>query len=327
MNATPRSLTPSPIQQSVSLKSIALLFLKLGTIAFGGPAAHIALMNEEVVRKRAWLTEQEFLDYLSAPNFIPGPNSTEMAIHIGRRRAGWPGLLTAGACFILPAALIVTAIAWAYVRFGTLPQAEGLLYAIKPVVIAVVIQALWKLGRSAIKNGWLAAVAALAVGLIVIGMNELLVLLVGGVLALAVKIKLSQLRQQKAFWIPVLVLSQGVKCGSCYWRRGIVAHVSGFREDRLRSFRQWLCAASVSSRRLRRAVSLAHATAVAGRRSRRAGYAWASLYNRHVRICAAWRQWGACGNTRHFLAGILLCRSDGSAAAKASLLADSRTHS
>lgn len=209
MRATPPSLTPSPVQEGVSFKAIALLFLKLGTVAFGGPAAHIAMMNEEVVRKRAWLTEQEFLDYLSATNFIPGPNSTEMAIHIGHRRAGWPGLLTAGACFILPAAVVVTAIAWAYVRFGTLPQAEGLLYAVKPVVIAVVIQALWKLGPTAIKSKWLAAVAAIAAALVVIGINELLVLLIGGLLALAVKVKLSELRRQNALWAPFVILSQG----------------------------------------------------------------------------------------------------------------------
>lgn len=209
MSTTSLPLTPSPVQERVSLKAIALVFLKLGTVAFGGPAANIALMNEEVVRKRAWLTEQEFLDYLSATNFIPGPNSTEMAIHIGHRRAGWPGLLTAGSCFILPVAIVVTAIAWAYVRFGTLPQAEGLLYAVKPVVIAVVIQALWKLGRTAIKSKWLAAVAAIAVVLSAIGMNELLVLLIGGMLALVVKVKLSELQRQKASWAPFLVFSQG----------------------------------------------------------------------------------------------------------------------
>ncbi|MBS1853547.1 MAG: chromate efflux transporter [Acidobacteria bacterium] len=198
------------LQDKVPLKSIALVFLKLGTIAFGGPAAHIALMEEEVVRKRGWLTEQEFLDYWSAANLIPGPNSTEMAIHIGHRKAGWRGLLTAGACFILPAASLVTLIAWAYVRFGTLPQVEGLLYAVKPVVIAVVLQALWKLGRSAIKSKWLAAVAAIAGLLIVTGTNELLVLLAGGALALAVKIKLSQLRPHRVLWVPLLTLSQGM---------------------------------------------------------------------------------------------------------------------
>jgi chromate transporter len=132
-----------------------------------------------------------------------------MAIHIGHRRAGWPGLLTAGSCFILPAAIVVTAIAWAYVRFGALPRAEGLLYAVKPAVIAVVIQALWKLGRTAIKSTWLATVAAVAVVLSAIGMNELLVLLIGGVLALAVKVKLSELHRQNGLWAPFVILSQG----------------------------------------------------------------------------------------------------------------------
>jgi chromate transporter len=169
------------------LSEIALLFLKLGTTAFGGPAAHIAMMDEEVVRRRRWLSEQEFLDYLSATNFIPGPNSTEMAIHIGHRRAGWPGLIVAGACFIFPAAILVAILAWAYVRWGSLPQAEGLLYGVKPVVIAVILQALWKLGRSAVKTAWLAAVAAIAVVLAAMGLNELLVLVVGGVLAFAAR--------------------------------------------------------------------------------------------------------------------------------------------
>ena len=155
-NVVPVRDTRSPLSE------IALLFLKLGTTAFGGPAAHIAMMDDEVVRRRHWLSEQEFLDYLGAANFIPGPNSTEMAIHIGHRRAGWPGLIVAGTCFIVPAALLVGILAWAYVRAGTLPQAAGLLYGVKPVVIAVVLQALWKLGRSAVKTKWLAMVAVLS---------------------------------------------------------------------------------------------------------------------------------------------------------------------
>jgi chromate transporter len=167
------------------LSEIALLFLKLGTTAFGGPAAHIAMMDEEVVRRRRWLSEQEFLDYLSAVNFIPGPNSTEMAIHIGHRRAGWPGLVVAGSCFIFPAAILVGILAWAYVRWGALPQAAGLLYGVKPVVIAVVLQALWKLGRSAVKTVWLAVVAILSLALAAAGVNELVVLIIGGALGLA----------------------------------------------------------------------------------------------------------------------------------------------
>ncbi len=176
-----------PVRQTSSpLSEIALLFLKLGTTAFGGPAAHIAMMDEEVVRRRQWLTEQEFLDYLSATNFIPGPNSTEMAIHIGHRRGGWPGLMVAGTCFIFPAAILVAILAWAYVRWGALPQAAALLYGVKPVVIAVVLQALWKLGRAAVKTKWLAVVALLSVGATAAGLNELLVLVFGGLLALAV---------------------------------------------------------------------------------------------------------------------------------------------
>src|SRR5438094_9563390 len=121
-----------------TLTELAALFLRLGATSFGGPAAHIAMMEDEVVRRRGWLSRAEFLDLLGATNLIPGPNSTEMAIHVGWRRAGWAGLLVAGACFILPAAVIVTVLAWAYVRFGTLPAAEGLLYGAKPVIIAVV---------------------------------------------------------------------------------------------------------------------------------------------------------------------------------------------
>ena len=196
------------VEQRTSLGELALVFLKLGTIAFGGPAAHIAMMDQEVVRKRAWLTQQEFLDYISATNFIPGPNSTEMAIHVGYRRAGWTGLVVAGSCFILPAAIIVTAIGWAYMRFGKLPQAEGLLYGVKPVVIAIVLQALWKLGRSAVKTMWLAILAAVTIVLCALGVHELLVLAIGGLLALPWnKTWLKDLRRQNACWPPILPLS------------------------------------------------------------------------------------------------------------------------
>src|SRR5271167_2880999 len=142
--------------QPTTLWDVARLFLKLGTTAFGGPAVHIAMLEREVVARRGWLTETEFLDHLGASNLIPGPTSTELVLHIGRRRAGWPGLLVAGACFIVPAALRVGLLAWAYVRYGSLPAVAGLLYGVKPVVIAVVLQALWKLGRTAIKGVWLA---------------------------------------------------------------------------------------------------------------------------------------------------------------------------
>lgn len=167
------------------LLELAGLFLRLGTTAFGGPAAHIAMMEDEVVRRRQWLTREEFLDLLGATNLIPGPNSTELAIHIGHHRAGWSGLLVAGCCFIFPAMLIVGAIAWAYVRFGSLPQAEGLLYGVKPVIIAVVIQALWGLSRTAVKNIGLAVLGLVAIGLNFFGVNELAVLFGSGILVAA----------------------------------------------------------------------------------------------------------------------------------------------
>ena len=169
------------------LRELAWLFLRLGTTAFGGPAAHIAMMEDEVVRRRQWLSREEFLDLLGATNLIPGPNSTEMAIHIGHRRAGWAGLVVAGSCFILPATLIVTAIAWAYVRFGQLPKVEGLLYGVKPVIIAVVLQALWGLGRTALKTKPLAGVAVVAATLSFLGVNELLLLFSAGLLVAATR--------------------------------------------------------------------------------------------------------------------------------------------
>jgi chromate transporter len=167
----------------VELVALAKLFLKLGTIGFGGPAAHIALFEDEVVRRRRWLTRSEFLDLLGAVNLIPGPNSTEMAIHIGHRRAGWPGLLVGGTCFILPATLIVGVIAWFDVRFGALRQVAGLLYGVKPVIIAVVLQALWGLGRSALKAAPLVLVALAAAGLSIAGVNELKILFGAGLVA------------------------------------------------------------------------------------------------------------------------------------------------
>jgi chromate transporter len=159
--------------RSADLRHLAGLFLRLGATAFGGPAAHIAMMEDEVVRRRGWLGRDEFLDLVGATNLIPGPNSTELAIHIGYRRAGWPGLLVAGACFILPAAAIVWALAWVYSAYGHLPAMEGVLYGVKPVVIAVVVQALWRLGTSALKNRGLAVAGIAAAVLNLAGVHEL----------------------------------------------------------------------------------------------------------------------------------------------------------
>ncbi|MBV8858734.1 MAG: chromate transporter [Acidobacteria bacterium] len=172
---------PNSSQRPTTLRELALLFLKLGTIAFGGPAAHIAMMEDEVVRRRGWLSREKFLDLLGATNLIPGPNSTELAIHVGYLRGGWPGLVVAGSCFILPAALIVTGFAWAYVRYGSLPQAGRVLYGVKPVIIAVVLQALWGLGKAAVKTRLLAAVGLVAVVFSFLRFNELLVIFCAGV--------------------------------------------------------------------------------------------------------------------------------------------------
>ena len=163
-----------------SLREIAGLFVKLGATAFGGPAAHIAMMEDEVVRRRQWLSREEFLDLLGATNLIPGPNSTELAIHIGHRQAGWSGLIIAGICFILPASLIVSSLAWAYVRYDSLPQTGAILYGIKPVIIAVILQALWRLGRTALKTKSLVLVGATGIALSLLGVNELAVLFGAG---------------------------------------------------------------------------------------------------------------------------------------------------
>lgn len=169
-----------------NLREVARLFLKLGVIAFGGPAAHIAMMHDEMVQRRQWVTEQEFLDLLGATNLIPGPNSTEMAIHLGFKRAGWHGLIAAGMCFILPAMLIVLVFAWAYVRFGSTPQAAWLLYGITPVIIAVVFQALWTLARRAVKGVGLGVLGAAVFVLYLGGLGEIPLMFGAGVLAMLV---------------------------------------------------------------------------------------------------------------------------------------------
>jgi chromate transporter len=169
------------------LREVAAYFLRLGTIAFGGPAAHIAMMREDLVRRRRWVSDQQFLDLLGITNLIPGPNSTEMAIHLGYTRAGPWGLVVGGACFIAPAMLIVLGLAWAYVRWGTLPVATSILYGVKPVIIAIVVQAMWGLARTAVRSALLAAAFVIATALALAGVHELVVLFgVGIVTALIV---------------------------------------------------------------------------------------------------------------------------------------------
>ncbi|NLI16561.1 MAG: chromate efflux transporter, partial [candidate division Zixibacteria bacterium] len=163
-----------------SLAEIAKLFLRLGATAFGGPAAHIGMMHREFVVLRKWLNDEQFLDFVGATNLIPGPNSTEMAMHIGLLRAGWRGLIVSGISFMAPAAIIVLILSWIYVRLGSTPQVAWLLYGIKPIVIAIIFQALWSLGRKAIKGSLVTFTAVGVVALYFAGVNEIVLLLFGG---------------------------------------------------------------------------------------------------------------------------------------------------
>jgi chromate transporter len=175
------------MSERARLLEVAQVFLKLGTIAFGGPAAHIGMMRDEVVRRRHWLSDQEFLDLLGAANLIPGPNSTEMTIMLGAQRAGWRGLILGGACFILPAMLIVMAFGWLYVTYGSLPQLEWLLYGVKPVMVAIIAQAVWELSKRAVKGPLTLIIGAGALLLYALGVAEIPLLIAGGVLVMLIQ--------------------------------------------------------------------------------------------------------------------------------------------
>jgi chromate transporter len=191
-------------EHSQRLTELAKLFTRLGFTAFGGPAAHISMMHDEVVVRRKWLSDQHFLDMVGAVNLIPGPNSTEMAIHVGQERAGWRGMLVAGLCFILPAALIVLALAWAYVEYGSTPQATALLYGVTPVIIAIVLQALIRLAQTAVRGPLLATAGVVVFFLYLYGINELVLLF--GVGALVAAITMAQRSLGQASLLPLLSL-------------------------------------------------------------------------------------------------------------------------
>ena len=195
------------------LREVTALFLKLGFTAFGGPAAHIGMFRQEFVQRRKWLTDEQFLDLLGATNLIPGPNSTEMAIHLGFLRAGWAGLIAGGAAFTLPAVLIVLVLAWLYVKYGSTPAAGWLLYGVKPVVIAIIVQALWELGRKAVKNALTLAVGVGSVALYFSGVNEVLLLFAGGLVVMLIQNR-SRLRQLRRGDLPLLLpLLPGLAAG------------------------------------------------------------------------------------------------------------------
>ena len=193
------------------------LFFKLGVTAFGGPAAHIAMMEDEVVTRRGWMTRERFLDLIGATNLIPGPNSTEMAIHIGFVRAGIVGLVVAGISFILPAALLTLGCAWAYDQFQTVPQAEALLYGIKPAVIAVILSAVWRLGKTAAKGPFLIVIGFLVMLSVLFGINEIIALLIGGIVGILWQLG-SRLGKGKTLlgfaWLPSSNLALSVTAAS-----------------------------------------------------------------------------------------------------------------
>ncbi len=199
---------------SGSVHEVATAFLKLGTIAFGGPAAHIALMHDEMSVKRQWVSEQRFLDLVGAANLIPGPSSTELAIYLGYERAGWKGLIAGGVCFILPAMLIVLVIAWAYVEYGTTPQASWLLYGIKPVIVAIIIQALWGLLKSAVKGPLLGLTGLAVLGLYLEGFSAVALIFASGLGAMLIGNVWRNWRESKSSYILGLaVAATGVPIG------------------------------------------------------------------------------------------------------------------
>ncbi|MGZ3777454.1 MAG: chromate efflux transporter [Mucilaginibacter sp.] len=211
-------MTSSPRQHRSNLKEVAQVFLKLGLIGFGGPAVHIAMMEEEVVRKRQWLTHEHFLDLIGATNLIPGPNSTEMALHIGHERAGWKGLIVSGACFILPAVIITGLLAWAYKEYGTLPQVAPFIYGIKPAIIGIVVSLMITLGKKALKNLELGIIGVAGVILALLGVNEIYLLFGAGIVGILI-----QLAKQKSSSINTilplsLLLVTEVRINPTGWR-------------------------------------------------------------------------------------------------------------
>lgn len=193
--------------EGAKLKEVASLFLKLGIIGFGGPTAHISMMQHEVVGRRKWMDEQHFLDLIGATNLIPGPNSTEMAIHIGRERAGWKGLIVAGLCFILPAVLITGVFAWLYRQYGQLPQVQPFIYGIKPAIIAIILAAIVPLAKRSLKSVEMGLIGLAALILSLAGISEITVMFGTGLLALAIKaLRDKQLKSEAHSFFPLALL-------------------------------------------------------------------------------------------------------------------------
>jgi chromate transporter len=206
------------ITEKSKLAEVAKVFLKLGVIGFGGPAVHIAMMEEEVVRKRQWLSHEHFLDLIGATNLIPGPNSTEMALHCGYERAGRKGLLIAGACFILPAVIITASLAWVYQQYGSLPQVAPFIYGIKPAIIGVVISLMFTLGKKALKSTELGMIGVICILLALYGVNEIYILFGAGftgMLTYLAKQKISHINSVLPF---SLLLLTEVRTAPSQWK-------------------------------------------------------------------------------------------------------------
>lgn len=200
------------------VKELAKLFFKLGCIGFGGHAVHIAMMEDEVVRKRKWFSSEYFLDMVSVTNLIPGPNSTEMTMHIGNERAGWRGLLVAGLCFIFPAVIITAILAWAYQQYGKLPQVTPFIYGIKPAVISIIVSMMISLGKKALKTVELGVIGIIAAGLAIYGFNEIYILFGGGLIGALIYMAKST-RQSLNSFAPVALLQIGMMSSDKFdWR-------------------------------------------------------------------------------------------------------------
>ena len=220
------------------LAEVASVFLKLGFIAFGGPAAHVALMEEEIVRKRRWMDHQQFLDLMGATNLIPGPNSTEMTMHCGWHRAGIMGLFVAGLCFVLPATLITLALAWFYTRYGQLPEVQPFISGIQVAVLIIIAKAVFKLGKKALKGWELWLLGGLVVAATLLGVNPIIALLSAGILGVVYfSITTNRNHQQKLNTFPLLLLPFSAITGgqlaglSLFWvflKVGAVLYGSGY---------------------------------------------------------------------------------------------------
>lgn len=194
------------------LKEIAALFLKLGIIGFGGPAAHIAMMEKEVVKKRKWITPEHFVDLVGATNLIPGPNSTEMTMHIGYQRGGYPGLIVAGCCFIIPAVIITGLIGYAYQLYAKLPEVEPYIYGIKPAILAIVVSLMFSLLKRSLKSAELGIIGLAATVLALLGYNEILILFGGGLTGVIIHLAKRNMNNAAGFF-PVLILQVQLQSG------------------------------------------------------------------------------------------------------------------